>query len=280
MARLLAARGESPAAFDRHCIPPGYVASRSHTAGMLPRRTLPRPGAALLTTGLGATRNFHHGLLGMLAACALIAPVAAGQGVTRSQETSDGRAAQASGIGAVFRFANITVTTGSAWGSPRRSWPTSIRGPGCRSSTRSRSRPRTAGPRMRRNWRWPPARRSLGGDRRLSACRRSTTHHRSVARDRERVCPQLRQGGWTVRPAVRPAGSDRDRSRRRTPGVSRHCGPSGRHGRRHASRDDRPAAGPGCDHDTGCGWRHRDPCAGGRGIGGGGTRQGTAAGCH
>ena len=56
---LLAARGESPAAFDRRCIPPGYVASRSHTAGIFPRRALPIGRI----TGLGATLDFHHGLL-------------------------------------------------------------------------------------------------------------------------------------------------------------------------------------------------------------------------
>ena len=57
---LLAARGESPPAFDRRCIPPGYVASRSNTAGMLPRRALPTGRI----TALGATADFHHGLLG------------------------------------------------------------------------------------------------------------------------------------------------------------------------------------------------------------------------
>ena len=57
--RGLAARGESPAAFDRRCIPPAYVASRSNTAGMLPRRALPDGRI----TSLGATRDFHHGLL-------------------------------------------------------------------------------------------------------------------------------------------------------------------------------------------------------------------------
>ena len=56
----LAVRGESPAAFERRCIPPGYVASRSNTAGMLPRRALPDRRIATL----GATRDFHHGLLG------------------------------------------------------------------------------------------------------------------------------------------------------------------------------------------------------------------------
>ncbi len=54
----LAARGESPAAFDRRCIPSDGVASRSHTAGILPRRALSDGRMA----GLGATRDFHHGL--------------------------------------------------------------------------------------------------------------------------------------------------------------------------------------------------------------------------
>jgi len=36
----------------------------SHTAGMFPRRALCWPGAASMTTGLGATLDRHHGLLG------------------------------------------------------------------------------------------------------------------------------------------------------------------------------------------------------------------------
>ncbi len=56
----LTARGESPPAFDRRCIPPGCVAPRSHTAGIFPRRAL----SDRRITGLGATRDFHHGLLG------------------------------------------------------------------------------------------------------------------------------------------------------------------------------------------------------------------------
>ena len=55
----LAARGESPAAFDRRCIPSDGVAPRSNTPGILPRLAL--PGGRL--AGLGATRDFHHGLL-------------------------------------------------------------------------------------------------------------------------------------------------------------------------------------------------------------------------
>ena len=68
----LAARGEGLAAFDGRCIPappqrgcrvgdpwPGCVASRSHTPGMLGRRALPAGRLARL----GATPDFHHGLL-------------------------------------------------------------------------------------------------------------------------------------------------------------------------------------------------------------------------
>ena len=57
---VLAARGESPAAFDRRCIRPDCVASRSNTSGILPRHAL----SARRITGLGATLDFHHGLLG------------------------------------------------------------------------------------------------------------------------------------------------------------------------------------------------------------------------
>jgi hypothetical protein len=58
----LAARGESPAAFDGRCIPAGGVAPRSHTPGMLGRRALPAGRLARL----GATPDFHHGLLVLL----------------------------------------------------------------------------------------------------------------------------------------------------------------------------------------------------------------------
>ena len=61
---LLAARGESPAAFDRRCVPPGCVAPRSHTTGIFPRRALLGPTSAFVKRGLGATPDFHHGLLG------------------------------------------------------------------------------------------------------------------------------------------------------------------------------------------------------------------------
>ena len=56
---VLAARGKSPAAFDRRYIPPDYVAPRSPTDGVLPRRALPDRR----NTGLGGTLDFHHGLL-------------------------------------------------------------------------------------------------------------------------------------------------------------------------------------------------------------------------
>ena len=61
--QVLAARGGSPAAFDRRCIPAGGVAPRSNTAGIFPRPALRRTDAASITTGLGATLDFHHGLL-------------------------------------------------------------------------------------------------------------------------------------------------------------------------------------------------------------------------
>src|ERR1700675_1689991 len=58
--RWLAAHGESLAAFDGRCIPGGCVAPRSNTPGILGRRALPAGRLARL----GATPDFHHGLLG------------------------------------------------------------------------------------------------------------------------------------------------------------------------------------------------------------------------
>src|SRR5207247_4238708 len=55
----LAARGESLAAFDERCIPSGGVAPPSNTPGILSRRALPAGRLARL----GATPDFHHGLL-------------------------------------------------------------------------------------------------------------------------------------------------------------------------------------------------------------------------
>ena len=55
----LPARGKSPAAFDHRCIPPRGVARRSNTPGIFPPRAL--RGGRL--DALGATLDFHHGLL-------------------------------------------------------------------------------------------------------------------------------------------------------------------------------------------------------------------------
>ena len=55
----LKARGENPAVFDRRGILAGGVAPRSHTPNILRRRAL----SARRLTGLGAQRDFHHGLL-------------------------------------------------------------------------------------------------------------------------------------------------------------------------------------------------------------------------
>ena len=55
----LTARGESLAAFDGRCIPAGSVAPPSNTPGILGRRALPAGRLARL----GATQDFHHGLL-------------------------------------------------------------------------------------------------------------------------------------------------------------------------------------------------------------------------
>jgi hypothetical protein len=57
---VLAARGETPAAFGQRCIPAGCVAPRSNTPGILARRALPSGRIA----ALGATLEFHHGPLG------------------------------------------------------------------------------------------------------------------------------------------------------------------------------------------------------------------------
>jgi 4-amino-4-deoxy-L-arabinose transferase-like glycosyltransferase len=55
----LTARGESPPAFGGRCIPRGCVAPPSNTPGILGRRALPGGRIARL----GATPDFHHGLL-------------------------------------------------------------------------------------------------------------------------------------------------------------------------------------------------------------------------
>ena len=58
----LAARGESPSAFDERCILAACVAPPSNTGGILGRRAL----TARRFTRLGATPDFHHGLLGLV----------------------------------------------------------------------------------------------------------------------------------------------------------------------------------------------------------------------
>ncbi len=77
IATMVAARGESPAAFDRRCIPAGCVAPRSPTAGVLPRRVWRWPGAASITAVLGATRDSHDGRLAARGAQELIDSVLA-----------------------------------------------------------------------------------------------------------------------------------------------------------------------------------------------------------
>jgi hypothetical protein len=58
---MLAARGESLAAFDGRSIPAGCVAPRLNIPDILGRRALPSGRL----TRLGATPDFHHGLLGL-----------------------------------------------------------------------------------------------------------------------------------------------------------------------------------------------------------------------
>src|SRR5213594_1761113 len=59
----LAARGETPAAFGRRCIPADRVAPPSHMEDMLGRRAL----SAGRLAALGATLEFHPGLQGQQA---------------------------------------------------------------------------------------------------------------------------------------------------------------------------------------------------------------------
>src|SRR6266542_1578999 len=58
-AQALAARGETPAAFGRRCIPADCVAPPSNIPDILGRRAL----SAGRLAALGATPDFHHGLL-------------------------------------------------------------------------------------------------------------------------------------------------------------------------------------------------------------------------
>src|SRR5438477_3911775 len=56
---VLAARGETPAAFGRRCIPADCVAPPSNIPDILGRHAL----SAGRLAALGATLEFHHGLL-------------------------------------------------------------------------------------------------------------------------------------------------------------------------------------------------------------------------
>src|SRR5262245_41443231 len=61
-ARGIAARGATPSAFERRCIPAGCVAPPSNIADILGRRALPSGRLAVL----GATMELHHGLLAIM----------------------------------------------------------------------------------------------------------------------------------------------------------------------------------------------------------------------
>ena len=106
------ARGESPAAFDRRCIPQRLRwASRSagsHTAGIFPRRALYWPNAASITTSLGATRHFHHGLLAVPALLTALIAAACG-GPDRGPHLY---AFQGSTMGTTFMVKVVTETLG------------------------------------------------------------------------------------------------------------------------------------------------------------------------
>ncbi len=54
----------TPTRVDLSSTGPPRPRGAPNTAGMLPRRALQWPGAASIMTTLGATRDFHHGLLG------------------------------------------------------------------------------------------------------------------------------------------------------------------------------------------------------------------------
>ena len=95
--RILAARGETPAAFGRRCIPVGCVAPPSNTPGILSRRALPTGRLA----GLGATLAFHHGLL---LAVAILFPIAG--------------AAQGTPTVPVFTPHDVVLTASGSYGNP------------------------------------------------------------------------------------------------------------------------------------------------------------------
>ena len=75
----LGARGERHPTSDRRGVPPGGIASWSRTSGILPRRAWRGPTASSYRRGLGATRDFHHGLLAIVAAVLLLGVTAVAQ---------------------------------------------------------------------------------------------------------------------------------------------------------------------------------------------------------
>ena len=85
----LAARGESPAAFDRRCIPQrpalDHSLQGSNTAGMLPRRAL----SAGRRAGLGATRDSHRGLQAARWVGLLVVLALAGEAAPAAQRLTD-----------------------------------------------------------------------------------------------------------------------------------------------------------------------------------------------
>ena len=125
---VVAARGASAAAFDERCIPPGGVAPRSNTGGILARRALPDGRIARL----GATRHLHHGLLargGPATAQSIHEAPANAPSIGRVAPTGRARpAAHVSGVVvaadgapvAAHRFTSTRLTTRATTASSRR----------------------------------------------------------------------------------------------------------------------------------------------------------------
>src|SRR4051812_10925831 len=101
---MLAARGETPAAFAERCIPPGGVVHRSFTSNKLALHALPSGRLARL----GATRAFHHGLLGVLAVLATASISGQNDGAVAAAAAALGaeslRSIQYSGWGSDYTF--------------------------------------------------------------------------------------------------------------------------------------------------------------------------------
>src|SRR5207248_3128751 len=112
-----AARGETPAAFGRRCIPADCVAPPSHMDDMLGRRAL----SAGRLAGLGATLASHHGLLAAFAivACAHVA-TAQNIGATLQGLIVDEQHAVLPGVSVTITnietgIARIVTTDASGW---------------------------------------------------------------------------------------------------------------------------------------------------------------------